>query len=250
MADDNNSPLFEHFDLDQVHAFMKDELGIEDPKKFQEDLRKFGGLGPDSHCIWHDILSSMGWEPMHFQESNRRLSPCFSVFSHRYNCQVPVLVENYNYRPFDSEDSLAKEARNRLQGLPARVSMVLFRSVYFKLHNGDYYCFGGYICIEGRIIPFAISQTMKSFDDMLKQVDAGFTFENPLPQFKDYERGLAVIFARMAAGLDPNEDGMGMSLGLDKTDWKFVVCDEVMIDAVEKLEEIKKEIRARNSKLH
>lgn len=250
MAGEKESPLFENFDIEQMYDFMKEELGIEDPKKFQEELRKFGGLGPGSHCIWHDILDSMGWEPFNFQENNKRLSPCFSVFSHRYNCQVPVLVENYNYRPFDSEDDLAKEARNRLQSLNARVSMVLFRSVYFKVHNGDYYCFGGYICLEGRIFPFAISQSMKNVDDIFKQVDAGFTFEKPLPEFKDYERGLAVIFARMTAGLDPNEDGIGMSLGLDKTDWKFVVCDETLIDAVSKLEAIKKEIQERNSKLH
>lgn len=225
--------LFEDFSQERLDTFLKDQLGIDDPEEFQKQMRIFGPPGPSTHNVWHDIFYSLNWSISHIKEDNKRLQPCLFLHSPKFKCDVPVLIENYSFQPFDSGDDLATEAKSALMHLNAPVALLLFRSLSFKSVEETYYTFAGYVSKEGKLYPFAITHRMNSVDDILKQIDSGFTFSKPTPDWGEDQPGLALAFAKMCAGLDPNKPQEHLVLGQDE--WKFVVCQPEVLDGIEML---------------
>ncbi len=230
----NGKKLFGDFSQEKLDSFIKDQLGIDDPEEFQNQMRVFGPPGPSTHDVWHDIFYSLNWSISNINEENKRLKPCLTLHSHKLNGDIPVLIENYSFQPFDNGDNLATEAKSALMNLNAPVALLLFRSLSYKNVGDTYYTFAGYVSREGNLHPFAITHRMNSVDDILNQIDSGFTFSKPTTEWGEDHPSLALAFAKMCAGLDPNKPQEHVVLG--QGEWKFVVCQPDVLDGIEMLE--------------
>lgn len=236
--DSGKTKLFNDVSAEDINNFIRDELGIEDPEEFQKQMRIEGPPGPQAHAIWHDVLTSMKWELQNYQDINIRLKPCFSLISRKHHKLIPVLVENYNFQPFDNEDDLANEAKSAMLNLNEPISILLFRSICFKEVNGSYFNFGGYVCKEGKISPFTINHRMRSVDEIFEQLESGFTFSNPSIEWEDEDATLALGFAKLCADLDANKPQKHVVM--NQGEWSFIMCQPEVIQSLDILGDLNK----------
>lgn len=179
--------------------------GTVDPDAFMREVRIQGSIHGPTHPAWWDLLQALGWAPYGYVDEPRRLEPAFHVPAPRKATRLPVVCEAYAYFPDDEGDDLAQEAMTKVAIAHPDGALLLFKSVPYLEVGGHNYNFGGMLFWKNRWSPFAITTNMHSVDDVLEQIESGFSFGAARPEYADDRNSVAVPFNRMCYGLDPNE---------------------------------------------
>lgn len=187
-----------------------------DPAGFLESMRAIGGVHGPTHSSWWDLLAeNLGWGLEDYDEECERLEPAFWAPAPKHGTDLPVICEAYAYFPDDSKDELANEAMQVVAADNPEGALLLFKAMPYTEVGGRKYHFGGLLYWAGKWAPFAMTEHVRSADDVIEQVESGFSFESGNPTYADDDCRITVPFNLMCYGLDPNADVkvMGMRVG-------------------------------------
>lgn len=202
---------------DGMRALLRQLTGEDvDPSDFMEQMRAAGGVHGPTYPSWWDMLEeTLGWDLQDYNEECDRLEVAFWAPAPVHDAYLPVVCEAYAYFPDDSGDTLAQEAMQVVAGDYPEGALLLFKAMPYTEVAGHKYNFGGMLFWKGKWSPFAMNEHQTSADDVITQVESGFTFETGNPAYADDDSRLAVPFNRMCYGQDPNAPGkiVGMRMG-------------------------------------
>ncbi len=183
-------------------AGLPDDVDFDD---FMRQMRLNGGIHGSPHPSWHDMLSSLGWPLQDYLDEPDRFEPAFYTSAPRHAPGgLPVVCESYAYFPDDDEDDLCLDAQDVLESEFPDGVVLLFRNMPFTEVAGHKYNFGGLIYWKGQWRAYALNERMTSVDEVIDQVEAGFTFDNVSPVYAD-ECLMAAALNLMCFGMDPNQ---------------------------------------------
>lgn len=169
-----------------------------------QQIRLMGGTSAysPSDC-WFNLCSTLEWPIENDVDEPQRFQPAFFTASRKKGRDIPVIVEPYSYVPDDTDDPLADEAMSKLPSLFQGEILLVFRGLPFMETDGHFYTFGGLLYLDGGWHSVAINRNTRSIDDLLQQVEAGFTFGRNCPDYADSETAIATGFAAMSFATEP-----------------------------------------------
>jgi hypothetical protein len=201
--------VFGDLSMDDLNEGMRDFLqratGTDiDPDEFIEQMRASGGIHGPTHHIWYDLLSSLEWPLEEWVDGPDRLEPAFWAPATRRGQIMPVICESYVFFPDDEADILAHQAMSTVAQKYPDGALLLFKSMPYQEVQGHRYNFGGMLWRKGRWSPFALNESVKSADDVIDQIESGFSFTRVDIQYADDASFVTVPFNLMSHGEDPN----------------------------------------------
>lgn len=184
---------------------------------FMERMRASGGIHGPTHSSWWDLLAeNLGWGLEDYEEDWERLEPAFWAPAPKHDAHLPVICEAYAYFPDDDGDELAKEAMRIVGADNPDGALLLFKAMPYTEVGGHKYHFGGMLYWAGKWSPFAMTEHVRSADDVIEQVESGFSFESVNPVYADDDCRITVPFNLMCYGFDPNAEVNVMGLRAGK----------------------------------
>lgn len=169
-----------------------------------QQVRLMGGTSAysPSDC-WFNLCSTLEWPIENDVDEPQRFQPAFFTASRKKGRAIPVIVEPYSYVPGDKDDPLADEAMSKLPSLFRDGVLLVFRGLPFMEADGYFYTFAGLLHLDGGWHPVAINRNTRSIDDLIQQVEVGFTFGRNFPDYADGETAIASGFAAMSFATEP-----------------------------------------------
>lgn len=219
-------PRSEEEFLQFAATVLKRVLGREvDPEEFLRQMRTEGGINGVPRAEWRVCLEQLGWTVVGESEGDvKRFDPSFWSSTRDGGVEIPVIVEGYSHVPGDTTDEQANEAFQALADRYPKGCILLFRLLHFKTVDKRCYTCGGMFYRDGTWAPFALSQKMSGLDELLAQRKAGFTFENPLPEYEDPSARLAVSLNLLVQGVDCDEDSKPEVMVLRVNGWQLPIA--------------------------
>lgn len=182
-----------------------------------EQLRAAGGVHGPTHPSWWTLLEeNLDWDLEDYDDECERLDPAFWAPAPKLGISLPVICEAYAYFPDDDGDKLAQEAMRVVAAENPEGAMLLFKSMPYTEVGGHKYHFGGMLYWAGKWTPFAMTEHVRSADDVLAQVESGFSFETGNPNYADDDCRITIPFNFMCYGLDPNAESKVVGLRAGK----------------------------------
>ncbi|MGF6440548.1 hypothetical protein [Paraburkholderia youngii] len=203
-------------------AALRAAVSSIDPGAMSHRRVEGGDRGP-THPHWAILFRHIGWTLENYNPTPARFEPAFVTPATKHGKSLPVFCEAYGYVPGDTDDAEASDAMLQLSRSFPDGSIVLFNLMPYIEVAGNKYQFGGMLFWDRQWRPFALNRQMHSADDVIDQIEAGFSFESVDPQYADNRCQLAIQFNQMCRGISP--DARPESVQLTRAPWVWVLPD-------------------------
>lgn len=193
-----------------------------DPEAIRYKRAEAGERRP-THPHWAILFRFIGWHIDRYEPVPARLHAAFFTPSAQHARELPVFCEAYGYVPGEDDDEAANEAMATIASTYPDGALLVFNLMPYNEVEGDRYQFGGMLFWRGGWHAFALNRRTRSVDDVIAQVEGGFTFADVDRKYADNKCQLAIPFNQMCRGISP--DARPKSVKLERKPWVWVLPD-------------------------